>query len=225
MRGDEALCVTMHDVEEDYSGWLLGAVERTLAGARVEFSAVELYAVASGPGSFTGLRIGLTTVKAWSEVQERPISAVSRLEALAAEAKNAAPYVAVFVDAQRGQVFGAMYTRASERKQERFERVGEEMVIGPGEFVAWVLERAGDRRVQWISPDPTCIAGLEAWTARRDRGETIAVIAPILAPAIGRLGRRLALEGKTTNALALDANYVRRSDAEIFWKGGPGGAR
>jgi hypothetical protein len=46
------------------------------------------------------------------------------------------------------------------------------------------------------------------------------VVSPVLAPRIGKIGYQLAREGRLIDALALDANYVRRSDAELFWKGG-----
>jgi tRNA threonylcarbamoyladenosine biosynthesis protein TsaB len=72
-----------HDTAEDYSMWLLLAVERALALAGRKFSEVALYAATAGPGSFTGIRVALTTAKAWNEVFGVPIAAVSRLEALA----------------------------------------------------------------------------------------------------------------------------------------------
>jgi hypothetical protein len=58
----------------------------------------------------------------------------------------------------------------------------------------------------------------EAWPARQSVGESVHAASPVLAPAIGRLGYRLAQEKRFTDPLTLDANYVRRSDAEVFWK-------
>ena len=57
------------------------------------------------------------------------------------------------------------------------------------------------------------------WKWREERGENIETASPILAGYIGRIGMRRLQDGKATDALGLDANYVRRSDAEIFWKG------
>jgi hypothetical protein len=59
-----------------------------------------------------------------------------------------------------------------------------------------------------------------AWKEREKKGEKVEQVSATLAPMIGRIGARLLREGKATGALSLDANYVRRSDAEIFWKGG-----
>src|SRR5215471_15497753 len=83
LRDDRALQVQVHDSSEDYSSWLLPAVRRVLEAQRLTLGELSAYAVTSGPGSFTGVRVGLATVKAWSEVYGQPIAAVSRLEALA----------------------------------------------------------------------------------------------------------------------------------------------
>src|SRR4029077_3324955 len=119
--------------------WLLRGVTDLLKNVRLQLSEIDAYAVAAGPGSFTGVRVGLTTVKACAEVYGRGIAAVSRLEILAAQAMGAEPRVAAFLDARRGQVFGALYTR----RAERLEKVGDEMVISPDRFISWVTEQAG----------------------------------------------------------------------------------
>ena len=183
---------------------------------------VDLYAVSAGPGSFTGVRIGLTTVKAWGEVFGKPIAAVSRLEVLAGEAFRGgvkdATYVASFVASQRDQVFGAIYKRAGDDLLLQ----GEEMAAEPEEFLARVDELAGRRRVQWVSTDPTLLARSPAWFERAGRGEEIVTVACVLSPMIGRLGFRKAAKGNVVNALELDANYVRRPYVEVNWKGSSG---
>jgi tRNA threonylcarbamoyladenosine biosynthesis protein TsaB len=222
VRYADTLTSAAHETSEDYSVWLLPAVERILKAAAVALPDVDVYAVAAGPGSFTGVRVGLTTVKAWAEVYGRPIASVSRLEALATQANGEEGYVAAFTDAQRGQVFGAMYRRSGDK----LERIEDEMVIAPEKFLAWVAENAGADRIQWISTDPHCLTGTQAWAvrqapSRQENDERVEAADPNLAPAIGRLGYQRALEKRMTDALSLDANYVRRSDAEISWKGGP----
>jgi len=62
----------------------------------------------------------------------------------------------------------------------------------------------------------------EGWRARAEVGESVEVSTNVLAPAIARIGRARALQGRLTDALGLDAEYVRRPDAEVFWKGGSG---
>ena len=173
------------------------------------------YAVAAGPGSFTGVRVGLTTVKAWAEVYGRRVAAVSRLEGIAAQVAGPGDYVAAFVDAQRGQVFGAVYRKNGGD----LIGVGEEMVIAPGKFVETAVELAGGGRVAWASPDKGLVVGEVPWKEREKHGESIEQVSAILAGIIGKIGSWRLQDGRTTDALALDANYVRRSDAEIFWKG------
>lgn len=216
LRDDQALHTVAHDTAQDYSSWLLPAVQRALQTAGVALSDVHAYAVAAGPGSFTGVRVGLTTTKAWAEVYGRGIAAVSRLEALAAQATGAEPYVAAFADARRGQVFGAMYRRGG-----ALERIGEEMLIAPEKFIAWVAESVGADPIQWISAEPTQLTETEPWAARRSKGESVQAASSLLAPMIGRLGYRLAIENRLTDAVALDANYLRRSDAEASWTDSP----
>jgi tRNA threonylcarbamoyladenosine biosynthesis protein TsaB len=221
LRNNAVLRVAVHETAEDYSSWLLPTVKDVLHCSGVSMEQVEAYAAASGPGSFTGLRVGLTTVKAWSEVYGRPIAAVSRLEALARQADEGAGAVAVFSNAHREQIFGALYRR----KERQWERVEDEMVIAPGKFVEWVSERAGAERVGWVSPDPEYITRQENWGGRERRGERVQVVSGVLAPAIGRIGYERVLENRLADAATLDANYVRRSDAELFWKGRGGRGR
>jgi tRNA threonylcarbamoyladenosine biosynthesis protein TsaB len=221
LRDDRVLALQVHETQEDYSSWLLPAARRVLDDASVSFPDLSAYAVASGPGSFTGVRVGLTTVKAWSEVYGQPIAAVSRLEALATYSSSASPFVAVFTDAQRSQLFGVVYRRETNGLQ----RVDEEVVISPEKFMDWVIGLVGGQRVAWISPDPKCITSTPQWPSRMALSETIQVVSPVLAPAVGHLSHRMALENRLTNALSLDANYVRRSDAELLWKGASSGGQ
>jgi tRNA threonylcarbamoyladenosine biosynthesis protein TsaB len=216
VRDGAVLCSTAHEGKEEYSSWLLPAVNEVLMKLGLRMGDLVGYAVAAGPGSFTGVRVGLTTVKAWAEVYRKPVAAVSRLEAIASQGAGAAQFVAAFVDAQREQVFGAVY----QKEGERLTLVGEEMVIAPGKFVATAVELARGERISWVSPDAVRITGEVAWKEREKRGESVEPVSATLAAVIGRIGLRRLQEGKSTDALGLDANYVRRSDAELFWKGG-----
>ena len=79
---------------------------------------------------------------------------------------------------------------------------------------------AGEENISWVSIDAAHVLSEAAWKEREKKGEKIEQVSATLAPIIGRIGTRLLREGKATDALGLDANYVRRSDAEILWKGG-----
>jgi tRNA threonylcarbamoyladenosine biosynthesis protein TsaB len=174
---------------------------------------VDLYAVAVGPGSFTGVRVGLTTAKAWAEVYGRPAVPVSRLEAVASQHTETAPLIGAFLDASRGQIFGALYSDGGGE----LLLIEEERVADPEEFLEFADKVADGRRVSWISSDPERMEESERW-----RGEAHGPVKRVgrhLAEAIGLIGYKKALKGQAVDGLGLDANYVRRPDAEVLWKG------
>jgi tRNA threonylcarbamoyladenosine biosynthesis protein TsaB len=204
-----------HESSEDYSSWLLPAVERGLRTADANLRELDLLAVASGPGSFTGVRVGLTTVKAWAELFGIRVVGVSRLEVMARQAEDSSGFAAASFDAQRGQVFGGLYKHI---EKQSWSLIEQDMVIAPDEFVRWVAQHSGGEAMRWITLDPELIAGTPSWEARAARGERLIRCADGLAAGVAELGEERAREGKFTDPLLLDANYVRRSDAEIFWK-------
>jgi len=218
LRDEEVLTVIAHEGTADYSSWVLPTAEVALQASGLGLKEVDVFAVASGPGSFTGVRIGLTTVKAWSEAFGKKVASVSRLEAMAVQSPDDIEYVAAFADAHRDQVFGALYR--SEGTGLRL--VEQEMVAAPAEFLHWVNEHAASRPVSWISPDPDKVTALEEWQKHAKDGQRIELSSSVLAPMIGKIGLQRARDGRLVDALALDAEYIRRPDAETLWKGATG---
>jgi len=157
------------------------------------------FAAASGPGSFTGLRVGLAAVKALAEVLKRPIAAVSVLEAMAAVSGRRGRVLAA-LDASRQEVFAGEYEVGPE------PRLISESLLTQEEFVARAGPGAG---IPVVTCDDT-ITGLLA-----ARGIAATQIERPRSDAIARLGLRKILAGQTVSAEALDANYIRRPDAEI----------
>lgn len=215
LREGALACQVSHDSSEDYSGWLIPACDRVLGPLALSPSDVELYAVASGPGSFTGVRVGLTATKAWAEVYAKPVVPISRLEAVASQTNLRDGFVAALIDAHRNQVFGALYAL----RTERLERVGDEMVLPPADFLTWVSDQVGPRPVAWASPDMSILRDLNVLEHSKGAASSAQTVLPPFAEAIGRLGLKKFQSGEAVDALHLDANYVRRSDAELFWKG------
>ena len=204
-----------HPGDEDFSSWLLPAVKRVLTSYSLSLADLDGYAVCSGPGSFTGLRVGLTTVKAWAEIYPKPIAAVSRLEAIGTYRESSFagepfPYTAAFLDARRNQVFAALYRSSSVAESES--------VIAIPAFVERVDSLCGAARVLWRSPDPQFLQQLPEWSARKRAGDLLEPVAPPFVVQLAALAHRKFLAGDITDAISLDANYVRRSDAELFWK-------
>lgn len=183
---------TVEEVEihspEGFGHVLFPQLQRLLQRHGWRWELVSGYAAASGPGSFTGVRIGLAAVKGLAEASGTRAAAVSTLRAIASF--GSAEVRAAVIDARRGEVYGAVFGAG-------LEALGEESV-GP-------LER-------WLDSLPP---GAEiVTTAPELLGERAPTLAPrALAAAVGRLAA-----GALTDPAALDANYVRRSDAELFWK-------
>jgi len=202
-----------HAAAEEYSSWLLPAIDQLLSRNIVSHSDLAGYAVASGPGSFTGVRVGLTTAKAWAEVYSKPIFPVSRLTVLVDHASRNAHYAAAFIDAQRKQIFAALYRREANG----WKPISEECVIDPMEFFNLTAKTVGNAPLSWVSLDPEVLTDSPFWQSGSNGQAAIVRVDPPLAALIGLHAQAHLLE-QGTDALTLDANYVRRSDAEIFGK-------
>jgi len=143
---------------------------------------------------------------------------LSRLEALARQASrvSAGPdLVVACVDAGRGQVYGGMFRRDGDS----LTRTGDEAVFGAEELIEAAVIAAGELGISWVAVDPVALTGAAAWEPRAQRSESVQQVSGILAPAVAQLARVMAAEGRLTDALHLDANYIRRPDAEVKWKG------
>ena len=191
-----------------YSAQLIPAISALLASASLAKSAIDLLAVASGPGSFTGLRVGLSTVKGLAEALNKPIVAVSVLAATAAASGQSALVIAA-LDAQRGEVYAGEYQVAySEVAAELEAHRVEEVLLNLEEFVGSMRARV---------PAPViCTPDASVESALRQAGSPVQRVPRPQADLIARLAVAQYLQGQTISSEALDANYLRHSDAEIF---------
>ena len=92
-----------------HAGWLMGAIAALLDGARVSINDLGLLAFSHGPGSFTGLRIGVSTIKGLAWSAGIPVAGVSTLEALAYNARYSNLPVCPVLDARKKEVYAALY--------------------------------------------------------------------------------------------------------------------
>jgi tRNA threonylcarbamoyladenosine biosynthesis protein TsaB len=213
--------------DEVYSARMFRHVEFLLQELSLSLDRFDLFAVAAGPGSFTGLRVGLAAVKGWAEVYQKPIAAVSGLEAVALQSHSRVPLLVPVLDARRGQFYFGFYRRLDPA---RLALEGQECVATPEELLAALKEHAANSDFAVVTPTPALVreslSRLETPGAPAGSVSAISIIdeaSPILAPYVGQLGHRRAQRGELADALTLDANYVRRTDAELHWKD-PGGS-
>ena len=171
---------------------------------------VDLFAVATGPGSFTGLRVGIAAMQGLAFATTKPLIGVSALDALAAIAESDSRFaragapacpVATWIDAWRGEVYAALYSD------------GRQIEAPTVELPAAVLARLRDRPPFVIGDAVPVYADL---IRRTLPAATIAdPAAPLLAGMIARLAEAAAVAGHRPEPDAIRPLYVRRSDAEI----------
>ncbi len=192
---------------------LPGDLLRLLSAQGVSVADVDLFAVAAGPGSFTGLRVGIATQQGFALGNNRPLIGVSALDALNMAVSSLAPLpspltseeggreVAIWMDAQRGQVFSALYA-------------GDRLIEGPTvEQPAEVLSRWGNREPRVFAGD----GALEYVTLIEQMfpGSTVVTELPPLAPSVARLAEDLLRKHGPSAPDAIRPIYIRRSDAEL----------
>jgi tRNA threonylcarbamoyladenosine biosynthesis protein TsaB len=163
------------------------------------------FAVASGPGSFTGLRVGLAAIKALAEALQKPIVSVSLLEAVACSGTTRGRVLAA-LDAGRGDVYVGDYELDPQ------VRMHSERLLSREKFLAEVRSR----RV--VTPDAALAEIVRASAAPRIEVEQIEYPN---SGVIARLGWEHLQRGETVRPEELEANYIRHSDAEIFSKPAP----
>lgn len=203
-QGDELLTLDLAALSGgQYSELLVPTIAQLLLRHGFERSSIDLLAVASGPGSFTGLRIAIATVKGLAEAFATPVVAISVLEAIALAAGKDGKVVAA-MDAQRSEVFFGEYAVESARPEAA--QMKREAVTSFGDFTSLL----GGGALRIFTPDATLAARLTEASIDTE------ILARPSAEDFARIAYRKFLAGVRANVATLDANYLRRSDAEIF---------
>jgi tRNA threonylcarbamoyladenosine biosynthesis protein TsaB len=187
-----------------FSAQLIPQLSALLAKHGKSKSDIGAFAAASGPGSFTGLRVGLAAIKALAETLAKPVAAVSLLEAIACS-RNRDDRVLAVLDAGRGEIYVGDYEITRDKFGAR-ALAQSERLMGKESF-------QGETRGKLVlTPDATLFELLTASGIPTKR------IDPPTAANIARLGWQHIQRGQIVSPDELEANYIRRSDAEIFSK-------
>jgi len=195
----------------NFSALLVPQISSLLAKHGFSRKDIGAFVVVAGPGSFTGLRVGLAAIKALAEILQKPIVPVSLLEvvALAGHRTNQTrSTLLAALDAGRGDLYVGEYEVEGENS-----RLVREQLMPKDEFLS--IARAMTPDAIAVTPDETLAA------SARGAGIAIALVALPDAARIARLGSRKLQAGETISPEELDANYIRRTDAEIFAKPRP----
>ncbi len=194
---------TLLHSEEGFSRVIHLELGQLLARRGWRLHDIDGFAAASGPGSFTGIRVGLTAVKGLAEAERKPAFGISNLQAIAWHGSG--PRRAALMDARRGEVYGAVYTAA-------LELVQPETVAELGGWLESIPEGELEFLAADLGPFRQALDGSRfALAARRQTPRA-------LAGAVGLIAAAGLETGAGTDPSLIDANYVRRSDAELLWK-------
>lgn len=219
-RGENILASRSGDASSSHSQDLIENLDAVLKEAGVELSTIDLLAAAIGPGSFTGIRIGLATVKSLAVSLDRRCVGVSTLAAVS-HAAGVGERIVALLPAGRGEVFAQMFAV----REDDVKPLDEPAHISPNALVAkygsyprltWAGEGA-HAQVELLRSEARA-KGIELKIGAREpdtNGWMLAPAAPGLAEDVAKLASREWRKGNVIDPEELRANYVRASDAEI----------
>jgi tRNA threonylcarbamoyladenosine biosynthesis protein TsaB len=184
---------------------LPGELMRLFDRAGIALASVDLLAVAAGPGSFTGIRIGIAAMQGLAMATGKPIVPVSTLEALARGADDDGRLVAPWVDAQRGEVFAAVYESGGRAP------IAEPTALSPGATLTSLGRVAAGRRLRFVGDGAVRYA--EVIAAALGADADVDPVVPRLAASIALIAAEAPERAVAPHAVA--PVYVRRPDAEL----------
>ena len=198
------------NVTANHSGRLMPAIDHLLREASLSIRDVHGISLALGPGSFTGLRIGVSTVKGLAYALKVPVVGIPTLDALAQNARYASSLVCPVLDARKKEVYAALYRGDGSG---RIVKLSEDWVLSPADLVSRI-------------PEKTLFLGNGIPVAGKDLKERLGSQALFASPelCVPRAANVASLsipafqKGSTLDLFSFIPIYVRRSEAEIHYK-------
>jgi tRNA threonylcarbamoyl adenosine modification protein YeaZ len=214
-RGDQ--CLAEEANAGPAQGWsvtLFQMVTRLLDRTSLRLDDIELYAVANGPGSFTGIRVGMSAALAWSKAFNRPLRGVSVLHAMVEAAGAGSEYAMSLLDAHRSEFYVGVFRRQRRNEDVASYVLEEDWVLKP-DAVKALAEKWGQHGLACIAREHDAAA--RSLTESPPGAAPRMLVPGILTTAVARLALRSQDAGKAGSTP--DAYYIRRPDAELNWQG------
>ncbi|SEM60930.1 tRNA threonylcarbamoyladenosine biosynthesis protein TsaB [Syntrophus gentianae] len=207
LEDENILVESFYNLGVNSSVLLLPAIEDVFGKAGLDVERVDLLACTVGPGSFTGLRIGLGTLKGLALATGKPIVGVSTLEALAFNGIHASGWICPMMDAQKKQIYTAIYTSEPDCS---LRRIGEERLVDLDAFLPLISEKAlfiGDGAMKYRDRIAEFLTDRSSFAAPH--------LHAVRASAVGLLARRNFARGEILDLMTFTPRYLRLSEAEV----------
>jgi tRNA threonylcarbamoyladenosine biosynthesis protein TsaB len=203
LSGESRLTETAIHSTDGHSTRLFAELQALLRRAGVRLEDVDCFAAAAGPGSFTGVRVALAAVKGLAASLDKPMVAVSSLEALAWFGET--PLRGALIDARRGDIYGGVFDAG-------LMPLRPEMVTSLDAWLEALPNAAGVGEIEILIAQPALLP-----VGRQLPAPVRVAPAERLACAVAHIARGRFLGGQAVDPALTDANYVRRADAEMNW--------
>ena len=204
--GERLLGELFLDSRQPAGSWLMGGVEQLLASAALKAHDLDGFGVTIGPGSFTGLRVGLATAKGLAMATGKPLAGVSTLETLALQAPYASLPVCALLDARKKEVYAGSY----QWQRDGLRPLREERVLPPERLLAELHEEmlfVGDGAVAYRTLIVRQLGSRAHFLP--------AAYAPPRASHAALLALRVFAAGEALPAAPVNPRYLRPSEAEL----------
>lgn len=204
LSGETTLAYRVGPENPRTDAWLHPALEGCLQEAEIGLDGVEGFAVTVGPGTFTGIRVGLATCLGLAAPRELPVCGIGTLEAVAEASGVREGWLAAALDARRGQVYGALF-RLPARPVPPLDAAWGPRACDPPDFARVVAERA---------PGAPVVGNGRRLVVRQGEDSEGLAHGP-LAAAAGRLAARSWIEDGPASWTAPEPFYVRGADVRL----------